>query len=295
MSVLVVGLSHRSAPVSLLERASVVGDDLSGLLLRATDAPHVGEAVVVSTCNRVELYAVVDKFHGGVEDLTGLLAEHAGIPMDELTPHLYVHYDERTVQHLFSVVCGLDSMVVGEAQVLGQARSALRVAQETGAAGTLLNDLFQNALRVGKRVHAETGIDRTGSAVVQLGLERAAAAIGGLGGARVLLIGAGSMGSIVASALVDSGIAWEPRSPTAPSSTAPASPPPSTAFPSRSTTCRPPSPSPTWWCRAPARRGTWSPSMPRAPPRLRVRAARGRCSTWRSRATSTRESPTSSR
>ncbi len=207
MSVLVVGLSHRSAPVSLLERASVVGDDLPGLLLRATDAPHVGEAVVVSTCNRVELYAVVDKFHGGVEDLTGLLAEHAGIPMDELTPHLYVHYDERTVQHLFSVVCGLDSMVVGEAQVLGQARSALRVAQETGAAGTLLNDLFQNALRVGKRVHAETGIDRTGSAVVQLGLERAAAAIGGLGGARVLLIGAGSMGSIVASALVDSGIA----------------------------------------------------------------------------------------
>ena len=157
MSVLVVGLSHRSAPVSLLERASVVGDDLPGLLLRATDAPHVGEAVVVSTCNRVELYAVVDKFHGGVEDLTGLLAEHAGSPLDELTPHLYVHYDERTVQHLFSVVCGLDSMVVGEAQVLGQTRSALRVAQETGAAGTLLNDLFQNALRVGKRVHAETG------------------------------------------------------------------------------------------------------------------------------------------
>ncbi len=207
MSILVVGLSHRSAPVSVLERASVVVDDVPALLARVTEAPHVGEAVVVSTCNRVELYAVVDKFHGGVDDLTGLLAEHAGAELEELTPHLYVHYDERTVQHLFSVVSGLDSMVVGESQVLGQTRAALAVAQDAGSAGTLLNDLFQNALRVGKRVHTETGIDRAGSALVSVGLAEVSAALGGLHGARVLVIGAGSMGGIVGAALQDTGIA----------------------------------------------------------------------------------------
>ncbi len=207
MSILVVGLSHRSAAVRLLEEVSVVGDDLPGLLAEATDAPHIGEAVIVSTCNRVEVYAVVDKFHGGVEDLTALLADHASLGLEALTPHLYVHYDERAVQHLFGVVCGLDSMVVGEAQVLGQTRSALRVAQDSGAAGGLLNDLFQNALRVGKRAHAETGIDRAGSVLVSVGLDEAVPAIGGLTGAKVLVIGAGSMGALVGSALSDAGIA----------------------------------------------------------------------------------------
>ncbi len=207
MSILVVGLSHRSAPLGLLERAAVVGDDLPGLLAQIVGGPHVGEAVVLSTCNRVELYAVVDKFHGGVEDLTGVLAAHADIDLDELTPHLYVHYDERAVQHLFGVVCGLDSMVVGESQVLGQTRTALRLAQESGSAGSLLNDLFQGALRVGKRAHAETGIDRAGSTLVTVGLQRVGAALGGLAGARVLVIGAGSMGSLIGVGLKKSHVA----------------------------------------------------------------------------------------
>ncbi len=210
MSILVVGLSHRGSPVSLLERAAVPGEDVPALLQSLTAAPHVGEAIVVSTCNRVEIYAVVDKFHGGVEDLTGLLAQHASTDLDELTPHLYVHYDERAVQHLFGVVCGLDSMVVGEGQVLGQVRAALALAQRSGSAGALLNDLFQTALRVGKRAHTETGIDRAGSALVSVGLAHASEPFGGsagLRGRRMLLIGAGSMGSIVGAALTDAGLA----------------------------------------------------------------------------------------
>ena len=110
----------------LLERTVVAVDDSPGLHGEGAGAEHVAEAVVVSTCNRVEVYAVVDRFHGGVADLSELLAERAGLPLEELTPHLYVHYDERAVQHLFSVVCGLDSMVVGEGQILGQVRLALR-------------------------------------------------------------------------------------------------------------------------------------------------------------------------
>lgn len=196
-----MGLSHRSAPMSLLEAAAVAPEGVPGLLARATTTQHVGEAVVLSTCNRVEIYAVVDRFHGGVEDLTALLAEQAGVDLETITPHLYVHYDDGAVQHVISVVCGLDSMVVGEGQILGQARVALRVAQETGAAGALLNDLFQNALRVGKRVHAETDIDRAGSTLVTAGLERSASILGGLTGRRVLLVGAGSMGGIVTAAL----------------------------------------------------------------------------------------------
>lgn len=207
MSVLVVGLSHRSAPVRVLERAAIAPDQVPGMLTRAASAPHVGEVLVLSTCNRVEVYAVVDRFHGGVDDLTALLADQTGVELDELTGHLYVHYDDGAVEHLFSVVCGLDSMVVGEGQILGQARAALRAAQETGAAGTLLNDLFQNALRVGKRAHAETEIDRAGSALVTLGLERAVEALGGLEGRDVLLVGAGSMGGIVAAALSGRGAA----------------------------------------------------------------------------------------
>src|SRR4051794_9681241 len=113
MSVLVVGLSHRTAPVSLLERVSVAGEAQDKLLHDLAGAEPVVEVMLLSTCNRVEIYADVDKFHAGVDDLSGLLARHTGVPLDELTPHLYVHYEERAVHHLFSVACGLDSMVVG--------------------------------------------------------------------------------------------------------------------------------------------------------------------------------------
>ncbi|WP_407083915.1 glutamyl-tRNA reductase [Streptomyces nodosus] len=174
MSLLVVGLSHRSAPVSVLERAALTADAQAKLLQDTVAAEPATEAAVLATCNRIELYADVDKFHAGVAELSTLLAQHSGVGLDELTPHLYVHYEDRAVHHLFSVACGLDSMVVGEGQILGQIKDSLAVSQELHTAGRLLNDLFQQSLRVGKRAHSETDIDRAGQSLVTFGLEQLA-------------------------------------------------------------------------------------------------------------------------
>lgn len=210
MSLLVVGLSHRSAPVSVLERAALPADAQAKLLQDTVAAEPATEAGVLATCNRIELYADVDKFHAGVAELSTLLAQHSGVGLEELTPYLYVHYEDRAVHHLFSVACGLDSMVVGEGQILGQIKDSLARAQELHTAGRLLNDLFQQALRVGKRAHSETGIDRAGQSLVTFGLEQLAA--GGdvtawARGKRALVIGAGSMSSLAAATLARAGVA----------------------------------------------------------------------------------------
>jgi glutamyl-tRNA reductase len=209
MSVLVVGLSHQSAPVATLERAVLTGDTLGKLLRDVFHSDDVAGSLVVSTCNRVEVYAEVDKFHGGVSAISELLARHAGIPLAELTPHLYVHYEDRAIQHLLSVTCGLDSMVIGESQILGQVRHSLRLAREQGTLSRALSDLGSLALRTGKRAHAETGIGRAGASLVSVGLTAAAERLragqapraaqdapGILSGLSVLVVGAGSMSSL---------------------------------------------------------------------------------------------------
>ncbi|UBU13874.1 glutamyl-tRNA reductase [Nonomuraea gerenzanensis] len=202
MSVLAIGLSHRTAPVALLERVSVTGDALVKLLHDVQRDPCVAEAMVVSTCNRVEVYVTVDRFHAAVTAISDLLGVHTGVPVEELTPHLYVHYEERAVEHLFSVVCGLDSMVVGEGQILGQVRQALKLAQRQGTVGATLNELVQQALRVGKRAQTDTGIDKHGASLVTAGLALA----GELAGRRALVIGAGSMSSLAAATLARAGV-----------------------------------------------------------------------------------------
>ncbi|GGZ26372.1 glutamyl-tRNA reductase [Streptomyces olivaceoviridis] len=210
MSLLVVGLSHRSAPVSVLERAALSADAQVKLLQDTVSAEPAGEAAVLATCNRIELYADVDKFHAGVAELSTLLAQHSGVGLEELTPYLYVHYEDRAVHHLFSVACGLDSMVVGEGQILGQIKDSLARAQELHTAGKLLNDLFQQALRVGKRAHSETGIDRAGQSLVTFGLEQLAVGTPvpeWAAGKKALIIGAGSMSSLAAATLARAGVA----------------------------------------------------------------------------------------
>jgi glutamyl-tRNA reductase len=202
MSLLVVGLSHRSAPVPLLERVALSGDPLTKLVHDVAATGPVGETVVLSTCNRVEVYAEVTKFHAAVAEIPDLIARHTGVPLDELTGHLYVHYEQRAVQHLYSVACGLDSMVVGEAQILGQVREALALAQRLGTAGRVLNELVQQALRVGKRAHTETGIDRAGQSLVSVGLELVAGALGhAVQGKSAIVVGAGSMSALAAATL----------------------------------------------------------------------------------------------
>jgi glutamyl-tRNA reductase len=206
MSVVVVGLSYTSAPIALLEKAAVPGEAAPAVLRAIASSPHVSEAMLLSTCNRVEVYADVRAFHAGVGELTARLAAEAGLPVDELGAHVYVHFEDAVVQHLFDVVCGLDSMVVGEAQILGQVRDALALAQQLGTAGRSLNDLVQQALRVGKRAHAETGIDTAAPAVVSTGLELAAQTLDGLAGRRALLVGAGSLASLSLAALARAGL-----------------------------------------------------------------------------------------
>jgi glutamyl-tRNA reductase len=168
---------------------------------------HVTEVMMLSTCNRIEVYAVVDAFHGGLGDVSTVLGRHAGLPLPELTEHLYVHYAGSAVQHLFAVAAGLDSMVIGEAQILGQLRAAYAAADGAGTVGRVLHELSQQALRVGKRVHACTGIDAAGASVVSEALAMAAEELGDLAGAHAAVVGAGAMGALAAAHLRRAGAA----------------------------------------------------------------------------------------
>ena len=207
MSVLVVGVSHRTAPVSVLERLALDREGVGKLVHDVAGSEHVTEATVIATCNRVEIYAEVDRFHGSVEAVSRMLCDLADERPEEVVPHLYVHYDDGAVSHLFQVAAGLDSMVVGEGQILGQTREALRIGQEGGTIGPALNTLFQQALRVGKRVHAETDIDRAAPSLVSVALDRAIGHVGPLDGKRVLVVGAGAMAGLAVATVTRAGAA----------------------------------------------------------------------------------------
>jgi glutamyl-tRNA reductase len=207
MSVLVVGISHKSAPVALLEQLALDGPALHKLIDDVAASEHVTEATVIATCNRLEIYAEVDRFHGSVEEVSRLVVDRAGESTEAMLPHLYVHYDDGAVSHLFQVVAGLDSMAVGEGQILGQTRAALSAGQEIGTVGPSLNLLFQQALRVGKRARAETGIDRAAPSLVSAALDRSHAEAGDLSGKRVLVVGAGSMASLATATVAGRGAA----------------------------------------------------------------------------------------
>ncbi len=203
MNLLVVGVSHRTAGVPLLERLTVTPETTKAMLVELLAQGYVGEALVLSTCNRVEVYAAVSAFHGGLADVGSVLARHAGCHVNDLAGHLYVHYEAEGVRHAFRVAGGLDSMVVGEVQILGQLREAYRLATDHGAAGRLLHELIQHALRVGKRVHAETGIDRAGQSVVSAALQHGLTSLAAetASGRDALVIGAGAMGSLALATL----------------------------------------------------------------------------------------------
>lgn len=198
MSLLVLGVSHRTASIGLLEAMALDGRGRTRLTDRVVGAEHVREALVLSTCNRTEVYADVTAFHGGLADLTEALVGVTAVGRDELRDQLYVHYEDRAIAHSFSVACGLDSMAVGESQILGQMRESLAAAQRHGHVGSALNTLFQQALRVGKRAHSETDIDLVSVSLVEAGLAHAARLLGPLGRQRVLVIGAGGMSSLAA-------------------------------------------------------------------------------------------------
>lgn len=185
----------------MLEAVALDPVRAAALAIAVRSGENVNETLVLATCNRIEVYADVITFHGAVAEIGDALAAASGVPLAELREHLYVHYEDRAVAHVFSVACGLESMAVGEGQILGQLRGALQSAQKRGQAGGILSALFQQALRVGKRAHSETDIDHVSVSLVEAGLKRAGDLLGPLGDTRVLVVGAGSMSSLAATTI----------------------------------------------------------------------------------------------
>jgi glutamyl-tRNA reductase len=207
VSVVVIGLNHKSASLDLLERMTVDGARLPKALHDLTSRENLSEAVLLSTCNRTEIYAVAERFHGGFHDARDFLAQLAFLAPEDFADHLYVHHDGDAVIHLFQVAAGLDSAVLGESEILGQVGAAWDTAREEGAAGATLNLLFRHSLEAGKRVRTETGIARGITSVSQAAVALAVDRLGGLADRRVLVVGTGEMGEGMAVALADAGAA----------------------------------------------------------------------------------------
>lgn len=205
MSILVLSVSHRTASMSTLAELALDPAGTAKLTHALTGSEHLDEVVVLSTCNRTEIYAAVTRFHAGLDDLTRQLSLLTGVGVTALTDACAVYYDEGAVGHTFNVAAGLDSLVIGESQILGQVRSALTRCQHEGTVGTILNGLFQQAIRVGKRVQSETGIGGTGRSLVSAALDRLAAAVGPIVNREVLVLGAGSIAALAAHTAADLG------------------------------------------------------------------------------------------
>ncbi len=205
MSVVVIGLNHRTAPLELLERMNVADGQVPKALHDLCGREHISEALVLSTCNRAEVYAVAERFHGAYSDIRGFLAQHSFLPPEDFADHLYVHYDAAAAAHLFSVTAGLDAAVLGESEIQGQVKQAWDRARDCGAAGPGLNLLLRHALEGGKRARTETGIGRKVASVSRAAVAMATERLGGLGGKTVLLLGAGDMGEGMAVALAGAG------------------------------------------------------------------------------------------
>jgi glutamyl-tRNA reductase len=196
MAILTLGISFRRAPIELLERLAFADDDLAKAYRHAEDADGIEEAVILSTCNRVEVYANVASYHAGFMALKRLLVESRGIEPDELAEPLYSHWEQDAADHLFAVAAGLDSMVLGETQIYAQVREALRHADVEGASGPALTGLFHAAVRTGRRVRGETSLGAAPDAFVALGADLAEGALGDLEGRSAVVVGAGQMASL---------------------------------------------------------------------------------------------------
>ncbi len=207
MAIVVCGLSHRTVSLPVLEQLAFPPDVLPKALSQLMDHEQIHEGVILSTCNRTEVYATVHRFHPAVEAVRRFLSDVSGVSQDHISGGLYTYYDTDAVRHLFNVASGTDSMVIGESEILGQVREAFRVATEEGTARRMLGALFQRALRVGKRARSETAISRHVVSLPQAAARVAAELAGGLDGKRVLIVGAGRIGELASRAAHEAGCA----------------------------------------------------------------------------------------
>ena len=204
---IVVGLNHRTVPLDLLERVTVDAASLPKALHDLRGRANVAEAVLLSTCNRTEIYAVGETFHGAVAELRDFLCQLAFLAPEDISDHLYTFHDAAAVGHLFAVAAGIDSAVIGESEILAQVKGAWEVAAAEGAVGSQLNLLFRHAVEVGKRARSETSIGRHTTSVSQAAVALATERLGSLSGRRVLVLGAGDMGAGMTGALAGAGVA----------------------------------------------------------------------------------------
>ena len=205
MSIVAVGISHKSAPIEVRERLAIVPARLKDALASIGD--YLPEAVILSTCNRVEVYASASSADVGTKHAADFLAEFTGTTRGWAEPYLYEYRGTEAIRHLFRVACGLDSMALGESEILGQVRDAMVSASEAERLGAALTKLFHRGLRVGRAARTRTGISRHALSVSTAGVERARVVLGGLGGSRVLVISAGEAGKLAAKSLRDAGAA----------------------------------------------------------------------------------------
>ncbi len=201
MTVVAIGLNHASAPADVLQEVSLPADTLPKALTELAASPVVTEAVVVSTCNRVEFYVHAERFHDGFRDVRSALSLLAGVAPERFDEHLYVHYHDDAARHLFEVAAGLDSVILGEHEILGQIARSWELAREEGSTGPVLNLLFQRAVEAGKKVRTDTDIGRSTAALPHAAVSLLTERSGSLDGARVLVVGAGEVGTSVAAAM----------------------------------------------------------------------------------------------
>nr|WP_304217635.1 glutamyl-tRNA reductase [Fredinandcohnia onubensis] len=206
MHTLMVGLNYRTAPVEIREKLTFDPDSIAQAMKELKGKKSILENIIVSTCNRTEIYAVVDQLHTGRYYIKDFLSQWFGIDKEEFTPYLSIFEDEGAVEHLFHVTCGLNSMVVGETQILGQVRSSFLSAQEKGTSGTVFNHLFKQSITLAKRAHSETEIGSNAVSVSYAAVELAKKIFGDLKNKNVLILGAGKMGELAVQNLHGSGV-----------------------------------------------------------------------------------------
>ena len=206
MSVIVVGLNHRTAPVEMRERVAVPSSRTIKAVHDLSRREHLAEVVLLSTCNRIEIYARCTKFHAAVSDVLEFLAEQASATPEDFAEHLYTYYDDGAVAHLFSVAAGVDSMIIGEGEILGQVRDAWQLAEAEGASGQLLSRVFRHALEVGKRARTETAIGQHALSISSAAVALAEETMFSLRKRSVLILGAGEVAQGLGRALMAAGV-----------------------------------------------------------------------------------------
>ena len=207
MSIVVLGVNYHTTPVTLLEKVMIPVSAMSDALQVLSGRSDIREVVVLSTCNRTEVYAVAERFHAAQKDILEFLCTTSGVSADEITPHLYSQFDDDAVVHLFEVAAGIDSAVLGETEIVGQVRDAWDFAMKQGTSRSTLNLLFRYALESGKRARTETGISRSTASVAHAAVEMSEEILGSLSSKHVLVVGAGEMGEGVSGALSRAGTA----------------------------------------------------------------------------------------